>query len=72
MNNSKNLQIKKVLDTRFFKMLKMSYFLIFKFDVDEFRSLPVPGFGSARLGVAYVRVTDIPAALDASQIETSK
>lgn len=32
--------------------------------VDEFRSLPIPGVGNARLGVAYVRVTDIPASLD--------
>lgn len=32
--------------------------------VDEFRSIPIPGVGNAKLGVAYVRVTDLPAALD--------
>lgn len=32
--------------------------------VNEFRSLPIPGVGHAKLGVAYVKVTDIPASLD--------
>lgn len=33
--------------------------------VDEFRSLPLPGVEDARLGDCFVRVTDLPAALDA-------
>lgn len=32
--------------------------------VNDFRSLPIPGVDSARLGVTYVRVIDIPDALD--------
>lgn len=32
--------------------------------VDDFRSLPIPGVDNARLGVAYVKVLDIPGTLD--------
>ncbi len=32
--------------------------------VDDFRSLPIPGVDSSKLGVAYVRVLDIPDSLD--------
>jgi hypothetical protein len=32
--------------------------------VDDYRSLPIPGVGNAKLGVAYVRVIDVPGALD--------
>lgn len=32
--------------------------------VDDYRALPIPGVGQAKLGVAYVKVTDIPGSLD--------
>jgi len=32
--------------------------------VSEYRALPIPGVGDAKLGVCYVRAQDIPAALD--------
>ncbi|CAN5857604.1 hypothetical protein BH11PLA1_BH11PLA1_20740 [soil metagenome] len=38
--------------------------LTFTIPVDEYRSIPIPGFANAKLGTCYVRVTDIPADLD--------
>lgn len=35
-----------------------------EFTVNAFRTLPIPGVDSARLGVCFVRCTDIPATLD--------
>ncbi len=35
-----------------------------QFGVNAFRTLPIPGVDSARLGVCFVRATDIPASLD--------
>lgn len=32
--------------------------------VNDYRSLPIPGVDNARLGITYVKVTDIPKALD--------
>lgn len=32
--------------------------------VHDYRSLPIPGFEKAKLGIAYVKVTDIPSSLD--------
>lgn len=31
----------------------------------DYRSLPIPGFLNAKLGIAYIKVTELPAALDA-------
>lgn len=32
--------------------------------VEDYRSLPIPGVGSAKLGVTYIRILDLPGALD--------
>ncbi|MCC6677532.1 MAG: AIPR family protein [Phycisphaerales bacterium] len=38
--------------------------LTFTIPVDEYRSIPIPGFANAKLGTCYVRVTDLPSDLD--------
>ncbi|MFT3684104.1 MAG: AIPR family protein [Phycisphaerales bacterium] len=37
--------------------------LTFSIPVDEYRSIPIPGFANAKLGTCYVRVTDLPDSL---------
>ena len=38
--------------------------LSFTIPVNEYRSMPIPGFEDSKLGTCYVRATDIPAELD--------
>ncbi len=38
--------------------------LTVNFDANEFRVLPIPGLNVGRLGTCYVRVTEVPAALE--------
>ncbi len=38
--------------------------LKFTLPVDEYRSMPIPGFENAKLGTCYVRVTDLPSELE--------
>lgn len=47
------------------KAIKCNEALELQFPVTGYRTLPIPGVANGRLGVCFVKVTDIPGALDA-------
>lgn len=38
--------------------------LVFSFETDEYRSIPIPGIKHAKMGTCFIKVTDLPAGLE--------